>query len=104
MAWGLLILAGILEIVWAYTMKLSKGFTLLVPSVLTIVLLIASFALLAQAMKTIPLGTAYVIWTGIGAIGAFALGIFVLGEPVSMLRIIAGILIVSGMLLMKLSS
>lgn len=104
MAWGLLILAGILEIVWAYTMKLSKGFTLLVPSVLTIVLLIASFALLAQAMKTIPLGTAYVIWTGIGAIGAFALGIFVLGEPVSMLRIIAGILIVSGMLLMKLST
>ncbi|MCJ8146485.1 SMR family transporter [Acinetobacter sp. A3.8] len=101
MAWGLLILAGILEIVWAYAMKLSKDFTILVSSVLTILLALASFALLAQAMKSITLGTAYVIWTGIGAIGAFLVGIFALGEPASLLRMLAAILIVSGMLLMK---
>ena len=85
-------------------MKLSAGFTKPLPSVLTIVAMIASFGLLAVAMKSLPLGTAYTIWTGIGAVGAFVLGILVLGEPVSAMRVGAAALIVAGLVLMKLSS
>lgn len=85
-------------------MKLSAGFTKPLPSVLTIVAMIASFGLLAVAMKSLPLGTAYTIWTGIGAVGAFVLGIMVLGEPVSAMRVGAAALIVTGLVLMKLSS
>lgn len=104
MAWIYLFVAGLLEIVWAYSMKKSVGFTLLVPSVITIVTMIASFALLAMAMRSLPLGTAYTIWTGIGAVGAFAVGILVLGEPAGALRMLAAVLILSGIVLMKLSS
>ena len=104
MAWIVLFFAGLLEVVWAYTMKLSAGFTKPFPSVLTIVTMIASFGLLAVAMKSLPLGTAYTIWTGIGAVGAFVLGIVVLGEPVSAMRVAAASLIVAGLVLMKLSS
>ena len=74
MAWIYLALAGGLEIVWAYFMKKSEGFSLLTPSVITIVTMIGSFALLSIAMRTLPLGTAYAIWTGIGAVGIQALG------------------------------
>ncbi|MEG6593861.1 multidrug efflux SMR transporter, partial [Desulfovibrio sp. 1188_IL3213] len=87
MAWILLFFAGLLEVVWAYTMKLSIGFTKPLPTVLTLAAMIASFGLLAVAMKSLPLGTAYTIWTGIGAVGAFVLGIAVLGEPVSAMRV-----------------
>ncbi|WP_407412217.1 quaternary ammonium compound efflux SMR transporter SugE [Acinetobacter sp.] len=104
MAWVILILAGIFEVVWAYSMKLSDGFTKLTPSLVTIVFMLLSFGLLAYSMKTLPLGTAYTIWTGIGAVGAFVLGILVLGEPVTPMRFLAAVLIVSGLLLMKLSS
>jgi quaternary ammonium compound-resistance protein SugE len=104
MAWVYLLLAGILEVIWAYTMKSSDGFTRLWPSVITLVTMALSFGLLAVAMKSLPLGTTYTIWTGIGAIGAFTVGIVVLGEPVNALRILAAILIVSGLVLMKLSS
>ena len=104
MAWIFLFFAGLLKVVWAYTMKLSAGFTKPLPSVLTIVAMIASFGLLAVAMKSLPLGTAYTIWTGIGAVGAFVLGIMVLGEPVSAMRVGAAALIVTGLVLMKLSS
>jgi len=104
MPWIYLLIAGVLEIVWAYTMKQSHGFSRLMPSVITIVAMVASFGLLAVAMRTIPLGTAYTIWTGIGAVGAFLVGIAFLGEPVNATRIIAAILIVSGLILMKLSS
>ncbi|MGG4775402.1 multidrug efflux SMR transporter [Alcaligenaceae bacterium 429] len=104
MAWFLLILAGAFEVVWAYSMKLSNGFTRLGPSVITIVTMIISFGLLAVAMRTLPLGTAYTIWTGIGAVGAFILGLTLLGEPATAMRIIAAILIVSGLVLMKLAS
>lgn len=104
MAWIYLVFAGLLEIVWAFFMKKSAGFTLLVPSAVTIVTMIASFALLSVSMKTLPLGTAYTIWTGIGAVGAFAVGIAVLGEAATPMRLIAGALIVSGIVLMKLSS
>lgn len=104
MAWIILIFAGIFEVVWAYSMKLSEGFSKLTPSLVTIVFMILSFALLSYAMKTLPLGTAYTIWTGIGAIGSFLLGIFVLGEPASALRMLAAVLIISGLILMKVAS
>ena len=104
MAWLYLVVAGVLEVVWAYTMKQSHGFNRLVPSVITIVTMVASFGLLSLAMRSLPLGTAYTIWTGIGAVGAFVVGIAVLGEQVSAMRVLAAVLIVSGLVLMKLSS
>lgn len=104
MAWIYLFIAGLLEIVWAFSMKKSHGFTLLGPTVVTLVAMVASFALLAVAMRSLPLGTAYTIWTGIGAVGAFVIGIMVLGEPVGPMRIAAAVLIVSGIVLMKLSA
>lgn len=104
MAWIMLLCAGLLEIVWVFTMKQSEGFTQLVPSVITLVTVAASFGLLSLAMKTLPLGTAYAIWTGIGALGAFVVGVVVLGEPLSVGRVLAAVLIVAGLVLMKLSS
>ena len=104
MPWILLISAGLLEIAWAYFMKKSAGFTLLVPTAITLVTMVASFALLSFSMRTLPLGTAYTIWTGIGAVGAFVVGIAVLGETATPLRLIAAALIVVGIVLMKLSS
>ena len=104
MAWMMLILAGIFEVVWAYSMKLSDGFSKLTPSIVTIFFMILSFALLAYAMRTLPLGTAYTIWTGIGAVGSFLVNVFVLGEPASAMRMLAAVLIISGLVLMKISS
>ena len=104
MAWILLIFAGLLEVVWAYTMKLSDGFTRMGYASITIAAMIASFWLLSMAMKSLPLGTAYTIWTGIGAVGAFVVGICALGEADNPLRTFAAVLIVSGLLLMKIAS
>ena len=104
MAWIFLLIAGGLEVVWAYFMKESHGFSRLWPSVITIVAMIASFGLLSAAMRTLPLGTAYTIWTGIGAVGAFIVGIVFLGEQISAMRIAAAVLIVSGLVMMKLAS
>lgn len=104
MAWAILIVAGLLEVVWALLMKQSQGFTRLWPSIGTIGFMIASFGLLSYSMKTLPLGTAYVVWTGIGAVGAFLVGVLILHEPVGALRILAALLIVSGLVLMKLTS
>ena len=104
MAWIYLLFAGLLEIVCAVSMKQSEGFTKLTPTVVTIVGMIASVWLLAVAMRSLPLGTAYTIWTGIGAVGAFVVGIVFLGEQVSPMRIGAAVLIVSGLVLMKHSS
>lgn len=104
MAWLYLVIAGVLEVVWAYSMKQSSGFTRLWPSVVTLAMMIASFALLSISMKTLPLGTAYTVWTGIGAVGAFVVGIVVLGEQASAARITAAILIVCGLVLMKVSA
>jgi quaternary ammonium compound-resistance protein SugE len=98
------VLAGILEVVWAFSMKQSEGMTRLGPTIITLITVIASFALLSFSMKSLPLGTAYTIWTGIGAVGAFVVGIFFLGEPASLMRVVAAILIVSGLLMMKLVS
>jgi len=104
MAWVYLFVAGFLEVVWAFYMKKSEGFTLLTPSVVTLIAMIASFGLLSISMRSLPLGTAYTIWTGIGAVGAFVVGIAVLNEPITPMRVLAATLIVSGLVMMKLSS
>ncbi|RVU21916.1 quaternary ammonium compound efflux SMR transporter SugE [Methylobacterium oryzihabitans] len=104
MAWISLLVAGLLEVVWAAAMKQSDGFTRLWPSLVTLVAMIASFALLSLAMRSLPLGTAYTIWTGIGAVGSFVVGIAILGEAATPLRVAAAGLIVAGLVLMKLSS
>ena len=104
MAWVLLLAAGLLEIVWAFSMKLSQGFTRPGASIATVVSMLASVAFLAIAMKSLPLGTAYTVWTGIGAVGAFVVGIVVLGEPLTLARGIAAALIVAGLVLMKFST
>jgi len=103
-AWIYLVIAGLLEVVWAYSMKLSDGFSRPVPAIVTIVTMIMSFTLLAMAMRSLPLGTAYMMWTGIGAVGAFILGVVLLGEAVTAMRMLAALLIVGGLVLMKLSS
>ena len=104
MAWIALIIAGILELVWAYFMKQSQGFTKLTPSIITIISMLCSFGLLAYAMRSMPLSTAYTVWTGIGAVGAFIIGVTILGEHVSVVKIAAGVLIISGVILMKVSN
>lgn len=104
MAWFWLFAAGVLEVVWAFAMKQSEGFTRLDWGALTIVATIGSFAVLALAMRSLPLGTAYTVWTGIGAVGTFVLGILVLGESAAPLRVVAALLIVSGLVLMKLTA
>ncbi|MGE4063464.1 MAG: multidrug efflux SMR transporter [Rhodospirillaceae bacterium] len=104
MAWIILVVAGIFEVVWAYFMKQSHGFTRLWPTVLTFLMMFISFGLLSISMKTLPLGTAYAVWTGIGALGAFLVGVIVLGEPANAMRIGAAVLIVAGLALMKVAT
>lgn len=104
MAWIVLVVAGLLEVVWAFAMKQSEGFSRLWPSVITLVAMVLSVVCLAWSMRSLPLGTAYTIWTGIGAVGAFVVGIAFLGEAMSATRILAAGLIVGGLVLMKLSS
>jgi quaternary ammonium compound-resistance protein SugE len=103
-AWIILITAGVFETVWAYYMKLSDGFTRLGPTVATFAAMAVSIGLLGIAMKSLPLGTAYSVWTGIGAVGAFAVGIVVLGEAASPPRLIAAAMIIGGLVLMKVAS
>jgi len=103
-AWLILVVAGLFEVVWAFSMKQSGGFTRFWPSVVTLAAMLASFGLLAWSMRSLPLGTAYTVWTGIGAVGAFVAGIVFLGEAANAPRLMAALLIVSGMVLMKLSS
>jgi len=104
MPWIFLVCAGLLEIGWAYSMKRSEGFTLLGPSLITVAAMVASFMLLSLAMRALPLGTVYTIWTGIGAVGAFLVGITVLGEPLTPARLLGAGFILAGMVIMKLSS
>lgn len=103
MAWVYLTIAGLLEVAWAFTMKQSDGFTRPLDTTLTAIFALSSFALLAMAMRSLPLGTAYMIWTGIGAVGAFIVGIVVLGEAATLPRLIAAGLILAGIVTMKLS-
>lgn len=104
MAWLILFLAGIFEVVWAFAMKLSAGFTKPVPVIVMVCAMIASFVLLAQAMRTLPLGIAYPIWTGIGAVGAFIVGVIALGEGLSAARVLGLGLLVAGMAVLKFSA
>ena len=104
MAGVALFIAGLLEVVCAFSMKQAAGFTRLGPTVVTLVAMIASFALLSWSMRVLPLGTAYTVWTGIGAVGAFAVGILILGEPANAMRLLAAGLILAGLVLMKLST
>ena len=104
MAWIVLIIAGLLEVVWAFSMKQSEGFTRLWPSLVTLAAMGVSCALLSLSMRTLPLGTSYTVWTGIGAVGAFVVGVVILGESASPLRIFAALLIVGGLILMKVAS
>jgi quaternary ammonium compound-resistance protein SugE len=99
-----LFVAGVFEVVWAYYMKQSSGFTRLVPTAITVGTMIVSFLLLSFAMRTLPLGTAYTVWTGIGAVGTFAVGVVVLGEPADATRVVAAALIVCGLVLMRFSA
>ena len=104
MEWLFLVVAGLLETAWAYTMKLSHGFSRLWPSVATVVLMLLSIGLLSTAMRKLPLGTAYTIWTGIGAVGAVIVGIFFLGESADVRRLICIALIVSGIIGLRMAS
>lgn len=103
MAWTLLLLAGLFEVLWAFYMKQSNGFSELIPTAITILGMIASVVLLALSMKSLPLGTAYAVWTGIGTIGAFIIGLLVLGEPAHPLRLMGAGFILTGLLMMKFS-
>jgi quaternary ammonium compound-resistance protein SugE len=104
MAWLLLLLAGLFEVVWAFLMKASEGFTRPWATAGTIGFMIISFGLLSAAMRSLPLGTAYAIWTGIGAVGAFVVGVFVLGEALTPMRVAGVGLVVSGLVVLKLAS
>ena len=103
MAWTYLIIAGLLEVVWAYFMKQSAGFTRLWPSVATLGFMGVSFALLSLAMRSLPMGTAYTVWTGIGAVGAFIVGVVFLQEHLSPLRVLAAVLVLTGLVLFRLA-
>ncbi len=103
-AWVYLILAGICEIGWAFGLKYSEGFTKIGVSILTVIVMILSFVLLSQAMKHLPLGTAYGIWTGIGAAGTAILGIVFLNEPRDLVRILCILMIVAGVVGLKVFS
>ena len=104
MTWFILILAGLFEVVWAIGLKYTHGFTRLTPSIVTILGMLVSFWLLATAMKTLPLGTAYAVWVGIGTIGAFVAGIVLFGESASWMRIASVLLIVLGLVGLKVSA
>jgi quaternary ammonium compound-resistance protein SugE len=104
MPWFLLFIAGLLEVAWAAGLKTSEGFTRLWPSVFTLITAVGSFVLLALAMRQLPLGTAYAVWTGIGAVGAFVFGIVMLGEAVTVARVASAALIVIGLIGLKLAS
>jgi quaternary ammonium compound-resistance protein SugE len=103
MAWTFLVVAGLLEIVWAIGLKFTHGFTRVGPSVVTLIALVASFYLLARALQTLPVGTGYAVWTGIGAAGTAIIGMLVLGESASPLRLASLALIVAGIAGLKLA-
>lgn len=104
MSWVYLLIAGLLEIVWAIGLKYTEGFTKPVPSIVTAVAMIASVWFLALALRTIPVGTGYAVWTGIGAVGTAILGIVLFAEPATAARLISIGLIVAGIVGLKLVS
>jgi len=102
-AWTLLVIAGLLEVVWAIGLKYTEGFTRLWPSVITLLAMIASVGLLGLAMRSLPIGTAYAVWTGIGAVGTVILGIVLFHEPATLARIGCAGLIIAGIVGLKLA-
>lgn len=104
MAWIYLLLAGLFEIVWAVGLKYTDGFSRLWPSAGTLAAMAVSIVLLAMAVKTLPIGTAYAIWTGIGAVGAVALGIVLFGDPATWPRLLCVVLILIGIVGLKLTA
>jgi len=104
MSWIILLIAGLLEVVWAVGLKYTHGFSRLTPSIITVTAMIVSIVLLSWAMKTLPTGTAYAVWTGIGAVGAAITGMVLLGESTSPARILILALIVAGIIGLKLST
>lgn len=104
MKWILLIIAGLLEVFWAVGLKYSEGFTKLLPSIFTVIGMIASFYFLSLALKDLPLGTAYAIWTGIGAVGTVILGIILFKEPADYMRLICIGLILIGIIGLKIAT
>src|SRR5262245_57007302 len=101
-AWAILVVAGLFEVGWAIGLKYTEGFTRLVPSALTLTAMVLSVVLLSLALKTLPVGTAYAVWTGIGAVGTAALGIYLFGEPATAARLASIGLIVAGIVGLKL--
>lgn len=104
MPWFHLLIAGLLEVAWAVGLKQTEGWTRLWPSVITVVLMIASFFFLSLALRTLPIGTAYAVWTGIGAVGTALIGLFIFHEPRTTARLVCILLIVSGVVGLKLAS
>lgn len=104
MSWVYLFIAGLLEIGWAIGLKYTEGFTKLVPTIWTAAAFVASIGLLGIALKTLPVGTAYAVWTGIGAVGTAILGVYLLGEPATAARLACIGLIVAGIVGLKLVS
>jgi quaternary ammonium compound-resistance protein SugE len=104
MAWTYLVIAGLLEVAWAIGLKYTQGWTKLYPSLLTAAAMVASFYFLSLAVKTLPIGTSYAVWTGIGTVGAALLGVLVLGESRDVSKIVCIVLIVSGIIGLKLTS
>jgi quaternary ammonium compound-resistance protein SugE len=104
MAWLILIVAGLLEVVWAITLKQTQGFTKLAPSLITIVTMAASFYLLSVAMRTLPLGTAYAVWVGIGAIGTAIVGIVLFQETATPLKLVSLVLVIAGIVGLRVAS
>jgi quaternary ammonium compound-resistance protein SugE len=104
MAWFYLVIAGLLEVGWAIGLKYTEGFTKLGPSVLTVLCMVVSFVLLAQSLRTLPVGTAYAVWTGIGAVGTVIAGIVFLGEPAEAKRLACIVLILAGIVGLKVFS
>lgn len=102
MAWVYLLIAGVFEIVWALGLKFTDGFTRLWPSLTTLAAMAASFVFLSLALKSLPIGTAYAVWTGIGAVGTVLAGIMLFGEPANTLRLLCIVMIVAGILGLKL--
>jgi quaternary ammonium compound-resistance protein SugE len=104
MNWAMLVVAGLFEVGWAIGLKYTEGFTRLWPTVWTVLSMIISLGLLGVAMKTLPVGTAYGVWVGVGAIGTVILGIVLLGEPASVARMISVALILAGIVGLKLAT
>ena len=104
MAWGLLLVAGLFEVGWAIGLKYTQGFTRLVPTLLTLASMVASLGLLGLALRDLPVGTAYAVWTGVGAVGTALLGVILLGEPATAARLACIGLIVAGIAGLKLVS